>query len=388
MDGWVDVEKPRAYIAGHWNYQPGTKKNVYVISNAEKVQLFINGKSLGTGEQSNRFLFTFKNVEWQPGMITAVGYDLNGRKITSVAKKTAAQPVALRLSPRTGPAGFRADGADVALVEVEVVDAAGNTCPTALDTVNFSLEGPAEWRGGIAQGPDNFVLAKSLPVENGVNRVIIRSLPQDGNIVLRATAAGLKPASITLVSQPVRVTDGLSQVMPADGLFSNLDRGPTPMGQSFVTTRRPIKMMRTEAGANAENAVKSFDDDETTAWTSDGKLDQGWVRYHFERETTVGEVVLKLAGWRTQSYPVRILVDNKVVFEGNTPRSLGYVTFSFPPVTGRSLRIELRGSASNRDAFGNIIEIPGTPDPQSAADRGGAKGTLSIIEIEIYTPVR
>ena len=41
-------------------------------------------------------------------------------------------------------------------------------------------------------------------------------------------------------------------------------------------------------------------------------------------------------------------------------------------------------NSSNRDAFGNIIEIPGTPDPQSAAGKGGAKNTLSIVEIEIY----
>ena len=93
---------------------------------------------------------------------------------------------------------------------------------------------------------------------------------------------------------------------------------------------------------------------------------------------------MKLVGWRTQSYPVRILVDDKVVFEGRTPRSLGYVTFTFPPVVGRSLRVELTGNASDRDAFGNIVEIPGTPDPQSAAGKGGAKKTLGIVEVEIY----
>jgi len=147
-----------------------------------------------------------------------------------------------------------------------------------------------------------------------------------------------------------------------------------------------VKVTSTEAGANAEKAAASFDDDETTAWASDGKPANGWVRYDFGRRATVGEVALKLTGWRTQSYPVRILVDDRVVFEGSTPRSLGYVTFAFPPATGRSLKVELTGSASNRDAFGNIVEIPGTPDQQSAAGKGGAGGTLSIIEIEIYEP--
>jgi hypothetical protein len=131
----------------------------------------------------------------------------------------------------------------------------------------------------------------------------------------------------------------------------------------------------------------SFDDNELTEWASDGKLANGWLRYDFDREATVGEVTLKLKGWRTQSYPLRILVGDRVVFEGNTPRSLGYVTISFPPVVGRSIKVELTGSASDRDAFGQIIEVPGTPDPKSSADRGGAKGTLSIIEIEIYEPV-
>src|SRR5262249_36769231 len=58
-DGWVDVERPRIHLIGHWNYQPGTRKNVYVVSSAEKVELLINGVSQGFGVQSRRFLYTF-----------------------------------------------------------------------------------------------------------------------------------------------------------------------------------------------------------------------------------------------------------------------------------------------------------------------------------------
>jgi len=385
-DGWVDVERPRTHIIGHWNYAPGTKKNVYVVSSAERVELFLNGKSLGTGEQSSRFLYTFKNVLWQPGTLRAVGYDASGRKITEAEKKTAGNPAAVRLTLHTGPHGLRADGADVALVDVEVVDAVGNRCRTALDMINFTLNGPAEWRGGIAQGPDNYILSKSLPVENGVNRVIIRSTPKAGKIVLNASAEGLKPASIEIVSQPVNMESGLSTEMPDAGLVSNLQRGRTPAGPSFTVSRKSIRISRATAGANEGQAARSFDDNETTEWKSDGKLTNGWIRYDFERPARVSEVTMKLSGWRTQSYPIRILVDEKEVFTGNTPRSLGYVTFNFPPVMGRSLKIEMMGSASDRDAFGNIVEIPGTPDPQSSAGKGGAKNTLSIVEIEIYGP--
>lgn len=386
-DGWVDTERPRAHIVGHWNYQPGTLKNVYVISSAERVELFVNGKSLGFGEQSSRFLYTFKNVEWQPGTLRAVGYDARGRSVTEALKKTAGPPVAVRLKVRTGPGGLRADGADVALIDVEVLDAEGNRCPTALNLVNFSLKGPAEWRGGIAQGPENYILSPSLPVENGINRVIIRSMPRAGKITVTATAEGLKPASVEIVSRPFAMAGGLSSEMPDDGLASNLERGPVPAGPSFGVTRKAVRIVSAQAGANAEKAAASFDDNEVTEWTSDGKLENGWITYELERPARVGEVVLKLTGWRTQSYPVRVLVNEKVVYEGVTPRSLGYVTLSFSPVVGRTLKIELTGSASNRDAFGNIIEIPGTPDPQSAAGKGGAKGTLSIVEVEIYEPI-
>ncbi|MBV9926984.1 MAG: DUF4982 domain-containing protein [Acidobacteria bacterium] len=385
-DGWVDVEKAHAHIVGHWNYRPGTKKPVYVVSSADKVELFVNGKSLGFGEQSSRFLYTFKDVEWQPGTIRAVGYDREGKRVTEDSKTTAGEPVALRLTTHAGPRGLRADGADVALVDVEVVDAKGNRCPTALNLVDFTLTGPGEWRGGIAQGPDNYILSKSLPVENGVNRVIIRSTTRAGKVVVSATAAGLKPASVVIVSRPAAADGGLSPALPGEGLTSYLGRGPTPSGPSYVVTRRPVKVARAEAGANAEKVSASFDDDETTEWASDGRLANAWVRYDFGREATVGEVVLKLKGWRTQSYPVRVLVDDRVVFEGSTPRSLGYVTIGFPPAAGRSLKIELTGSASNRDAFGQIIEVPGKPDPKSSADKAGAKGTLSIIELEIYEP--
>jgi hypothetical protein len=254
----------------------------------------------------------------------------------------------------------------------------------ALDLIDFKLSGPAEWRGGIAQGPDNYILSKSLPVENGVNRVIIRSTTKAGRIFLSASAKGLKPAAVEIVSRPSKTAGGLSTELPDAGLPLFFGRGPTPAGPSFKVSRKAVSIERVTAGSNADRAARSFDDDETTDWSSDGKLSNGWIKFDFKQPTRVGEVTLKLSGWRTQSYPIRILAGDRVVFEGSTPRSLGYVTLSFPPVTAASLRVELTGGASNRDAFGNIIEIPGTPDPQSAAGKGGAKNTLSIVEMEIY----
>ena len=206
-----------------------------------------------------------------------------------------------------------------------------------------------------------------------------------GKIVLKATADGLKPASVAIVSQRVVVADGLSLEMPDAGLLSNLRRGPTPPPAPLTLTRKLVRIASVSAGANADQVSKSFDDDETTDWSSDGPLQAAWIKYDFE-PVAISEVVLKLVSWRTQSYPIRISVDNTVVFNGQTPRSLGYVTVKFKPVIGKSLKIELTGGVDNRDAFGNIIEIPGTPDPQSAAGRKTGQRTLGLVEIEIYQP--
>jgi hypothetical protein len=109
-DGWVDVERPRIHIIGHWNYEPDTKKDVYVVSSADQVELFLNGQSLGFGIQSSRFLYTFKDVEWQAGTLKAVGSDIAGKKICETETKTAGKPDSIRLSVFTGPVGLRADG--------------------------------------------------------------------------------------------------------------------------------------------------------------------------------------------------------------------------------------------------------------------------------------
>ena len=386
-DGWVNIENPRTHIIGHWNYANGTKKNVYVVSSAEKVELFLNEKSLGFGEQSDRFLFTFKDVEWQSGELKAIGYDANGKQITSDVKKTAGEPFAIKLTSHVSPNGFRADGNDVALVDVEVVDKDGNRNPIALNTIKFTLSGAAEWRGGIAQGEGNYILSKVLPVENGVNRVLIRSTTKAGKIFLNANAENLQAANIELNSKPFDEQNGLSLELPAENLPVNLSRGATPAGKSYQMIRQPIEIANVSSGSNANEAKMSFDDDETTSWTSDGKPENAWIKYDLKQTAKINQVVLKLVGWRTQSYPLKISVDDKVVYTGNSPRSLGYVTISFAPTLGKSVKIELTGDSSNRDAFGNIVEIGGTPDTQSAANKGG-KTILGIVEAEIYAPIQ
>jgi hypothetical protein len=387
-DGWVNPEKHHMHIIGHWNYQPGTKKDMYVVSTADKVELKINGRSLGYGRKSDGFLFTFKNVEWKLGNISAIGYDANNKQVCSDVINTVGVPVALRLTQIKRPTGFVANGHDLALIEVEVVDAKGNRCPTALNMVNYTLNGPAEWRGGMARGPDNYILTKSFPVEGGVNRLLIRSTTNPGIVTIRATSEGLQSATLTLATKPFAVKDGLSTVLPSSGLTSYLDRGPTPLTPSFTAARTPINVVSTTAGANADSAFASYDDNERTEWVNDGKLSTAWIEYTLERPATLSEITLKLNNFRSRVYPLMITVDGKEVFNGSTQTSLGYYTINCKPQTGSKVRIQLKDVSSS--ANNNIgVEVNGKKlDDGVARDDVKSKGTLSILEIEFYEALK
>ena len=118
MDGLCQRKTGHILLA-HWNYKAGTKKDVYVISSGEKTELFVNGLSKGFGERSDGFTFTFKNIEWKSGTVKAVSYDAQNKKLSDAEIKTAGAPVSLKLTVEKDPKGLKADGADVALVQVE-----------------------------------------------------------------------------------------------------------------------------------------------------------------------------------------------------------------------------------------------------------------------------
>lgn len=387
-DGWVVPESYRAHIVGHWNYKAGVKKDIYVISSAAKVELLINNKSMGFGVLSDGFIFTFKNIEWEAGNITAIGYDANNNQVCTNNIETAGDPVGLKLTAIKRPTPFMADGNDVSLVEVEVVDAKGRRCPTALNMISYTLEGPGEWRGGMAMGPDNYVLAKSFPVEGGVNRFMVRSATRSGTITVHAKADGLKPASISLTTKPVIVENGLSKDQPGANLPSMLNRGATPATPSYKVSRNAVAVKTAIAGANNDKVQGSYDDNELSDWVNDGKLTTAWIEYELEREALIEEVTLKLNNFRSKTYPLIITVDGKEVFNGSTQTSLGYYTIKCKPVKGKKLRIQL-AAISESGKGTNEVEVGGKKlDDGVARDDAKAKGALSIIEAEFYELVK
>ncbi|UKM63858.1 DUF4982 domain-containing protein [Flavobacteriaceae bacterium GSB9] len=386
-DGWVDIENHRSHILGHWNYTDKVVKNIYVVSTGNKVELFINGVSQGYGKQSKQFLFTFEDIKFEKGTIKAISYDNEGNKLSEAEKITAGEPYAIKLTPHTNPSGFKANAADVALVDIEVIDREGNRCPIDNSLINFSIQGDATWLGGIAQGPDNYILSKSLPVENGINRIMIRSGSNADKIKINATSHGLKSAKITLETVPFETTNGLSTQLPDSGLESYLGRGPTPKTPSYTIKREPLYIKHAETVSNIEEAYFSYDDNELTEWRNDGKMSTAQIRYTLAKPAIVNQCVAKFTGWRSKSYPIRILADQTVVYKGNTPQSLGYVTLPLKPVLAQQITIELIGAQTENDAFNEIVEVDPNKELDLYKDKTVAdqKGHLRIVEVEFYS---
>ncbi len=378
-DGWVDDLKPRTYIVGHWNYEQGfTVPTIYVVSNAEKVVLVQGDKRINPDKHEYRFLSTFKNVKYTHGKLTAIGYDKNGKEVSRHEIQTAGEPAQLKLTPILNPTGWKADGHDLALIQVEVVDKDGRRCPLDNRLVKYVLKGQGEWRGGIAKGKFNHVFCDTLPVECGINRVMLRSTTKAGEVTLTAKAKGLPDASITLKTNAIEVVGGLTKYKPSDGLKCILDRGETPAEPSFKQWRRGVQIVSAEAGSGNDPKL-SYDTYENTSWESANDLEKAWITYTLAEETVIDDICVKTKNFRSSTYPIEVYADSVKVWEGNTPKALSYIHIPLKNAPkAKKYTIRLRGASSDRDAFGAVKEMDSRNDEKKA--RGGR--SLKIIEME------
>jgi len=387
-DGWVDLENFHTRIVGHWNYEKGTQKNVYVVSSGDQVELFLNNKSLGFGEQTNRFWFTFKNVTFMPGELRAVSYD-NSKKIVSETKcTTAGNPTSLKLNLIQGPDSLHADGADMVLVEVEVLDAKGQRCPLATNKIDFEVKGPVEFLGGTGQDEKDHLI--HLSVEAGINRILLRSTREAGPVTILAKSENLGMDTLSFISKKVSVMKGLSTYLPGLTQPASLTKGETQSISSYTVSRIPVSLMDVSAGSNEKNAFFSFDDNERSEWRSCGARSNAWINYVLTREAELSEICLKLSGWKNTTYPLRVLNENGLVlWEGTTETSYGYVTLPLKKgILSNAIRIELPGAGKEKDSVTTIPENDPTMNLDILEKNEAAKDQLRIIEVEFYEPAR
>ncbi len=196
---WSDQDV--LHLSPHWNWpeKKGQNMEVWVNSNAESVELFLNGKSLGKKQMPRNSHLNW-NVIYQPGRLEAVGYR-NGRKITAKVETTS-EPVAIVLTPdRTT---LTADGRDATVINVTVKDQQGREVPDANQLIQFALEGNASIIG-VGNGdpsshePDQCADGHwQRRLFNGKCQLILQSGRSAGMLRVKASAAGWKESVLEI----------------------------------------------------------------------------------------------------------------------------------------------------------------------------------------------
>lgn len=180
-------------VESHWNWPAGSTQPVLVYSNCDEVELFLNGRSLGTKRRAD---FPDRKLKWsvayEPGELRAVAR--SGADVTDYVLRTAGEPARLRLSLETSE--LVADGRDLGIGFIDVVDQAGVLVPHATPCVSFAVSGA----GRLLRSASGD-LSDAVPYTSSVRRafggrcqVIFQATTTPGRLTIVAEAEGLEPA--------------------------------------------------------------------------------------------------------------------------------------------------------------------------------------------------
>lgn len=198
-------EKPIVYIFPEWTLPQnsiGKKILVRAYSNCDRIELFLNGKSLGAQNMTrNRYLDW--NVMYAPGKLTAVGYR-KGREVARYSLETGGAPTALALTAEM--IRLKANGEDVAPIAVKVLDAKGRIAHEADIRIRFTVSGSGTLAGVASGNPASHEpnVSNECRAFRGLCMFLVKAADHPGAIAVEAHAQGLKSATITITASAVQ----------------------------------------------------------------------------------------------------------------------------------------------------------------------------------------
>ena len=201
---WNGVQTGNDGMSDHWNRTAGQQLELVTYTNADEVELLLNGRSLGKkanpkGDARQRNQIHWHGIGYQPGKLEAIART-GGKVVARHAIETTGK--AVKLQAAADRLQWQADGSDLMHVRVVAVDSRGRRVQTADEEVTFKVEGPAAIVG-VVNGNINsneMMVGSKRSLFNGSCTVILRAGQQPGTIRLVATSPSLKPAKITLAT--------------------------------------------------------------------------------------------------------------------------------------------------------------------------------------------
>jgi len=180
------TREPVLHLLPHWNWDErhGEIIAVWVHSNLEEVELFLNGRSQGKQRVQPLTHLEWK-VRYEPGVIEARG-SVQGRVVLTDRRETTGLGARIKLTADRNE--IAADGEDVAVVRVEALDSAGRHVPTADNFVKFRITGDGALLG-VGNGDPNCQESDKKPersVFNGLAQLIVQATKTAGRIDVEA----------------------------------------------------------------------------------------------------------------------------------------------------------------------------------------------------------
>jgi beta-galactosidase len=194
--------KPVLHLFPHWNWKEGQEILVWCHTNLERVELFLNGRSVGARNVVKNTHVEWK-VKYEPGVIEARGYQ-GGEQVLVAKRETTGAPARIILRPDR--ARIAADGEDVSMVTAEIVDREGRIVSQADNEIAFSVAGNGRLIG-VGNGDPSSHESDKGPRRrafNGLCMAIVQASKQDGALKIAASSPGLQGASATLECAPAR----------------------------------------------------------------------------------------------------------------------------------------------------------------------------------------
>lgn len=200
-------DESTVHILPHWNWEGKEGQNfpVFVYTNGDAVELFLNGKSLGkkskkpnSKKSTDRFRLMWPEVIYQPGELKAVAYK-EGQIIGESKMNTAGKPEKVNIS--IDRKTIRSGGDDLAYIAIEALDKNGNPCPLADNQLLLELKGQG-FIAGVGNGnPQSFepFQGNRIRLFNGKALVIVGSGSEKGKVDLQVKSDGLPTSSIQII---------------------------------------------------------------------------------------------------------------------------------------------------------------------------------------------
>ena len=205
---WNDVKVGTQRMSDHWNRIPGCTVSLYTYTNADEVELFVNGKSIGVKKNSDnpriRNKIKWDNVKYEEGYIEAVARKA-GKIVARHKIETTSDAVKLVATPDNQQ--WKADGQDLQHIRVCAVDKKGRRVQDAQNELTFSVDGPAEIVGVINgdMASEELTVGNKRRLYNGTATVILRSTQEAGDVTLLVTTnGGLKKVKLKLETNSIK----------------------------------------------------------------------------------------------------------------------------------------------------------------------------------------